>query len=633
MEAIMIDSDSECEDDNNNNNDNDNIINNDWEFSDEEMVIDLSGDTFPAVGRPAKRVKIERDSSKLASSSPMAMGFGTIRNDHNNNKLGSNGNSNPTTNNASSGGGGGAADDDDDDDGGGKLGATYLLDNQVEVVENPTGSTGFVPVNARATGQDNDDDMDRTTDWSDKTDKAGDDDEVCLVGVANENRLPHARHDCPNHRHSEWYVASSEASIPSHVITQNCKSCDLCFCYVCDKPAKECPSWGTRDAVYPDNTAAKNHCCATDRGESAFFWKTLRAQTKAKQKQAQINNNNTNNNTNGNDTDATTALQDFIDSDGFLKGNGPFPPGVAEQANPSLGTPSSCRWCSWSCFRNNHILGVAAERPSLQDYCLACGRVPSVRLLRKHVRKPTKPAPWERLPPRPKTGAQGAPGQKKKNNNKNKAPPDIIHSAGNFGVGSTSVFGGNNPNVYQEQKETFLIWEKEVPFRIRARDPRKMKRFKSRWEQYENTSPGWTYSQAAMEKEVYEHRLGGIVETTTILRLVSPLQVDKLPEDGQFEHEGIMNEPDRKYSAFETDSIIFEDHKSISLFLALEMNCGLGKAIPIEISSSWNEQQRQGVGPKALPRKLVFFLLLGTEHDVPTTSSHNGLLLLLLFLL
>ena len=195
------------------------------------------------------------------------------------------------------------------------------------------------------------------------------------------------------------------------------------------------------------------------------------------------------------------------------------------------------------------------------------------------------------------------------------------------------MFGGNNPNVYQEQKETFLIWEKEVPFRIRARDPRKMKRFKSRWEQYENTSPGWTYSQAAMEKEVYEHRLGGIVETTTILRLVSPLQVDKLPEDGQFEHEGIMNEPDRKYSAFETDSIIFEDHKSISLFLALEMNCGLGKAIPIEISSSWNEQQRQGVGPKALPRKLVFFLLLGTEHDVPPSSSHNGLLLLLLFLL
>ncbi|KAL7477862.1 hypothetical protein ACHAW6_006435 [Cyclotella cf. meneghiniana] len=65
-----------------------------------------------------------------------------------------------------------------------------------------------------------------------------DDDDLQIVGCTNCAILPHNRQDCihPNSR----FVTEDT---PDTVTTDNAKFCKLCYCYVCDKPARECEEW------------------------------------------------------------------------------------------------------------------------------------------------------------------------------------------------------------------------------------------------------------------------------------------------------------------------------------------------------------------------------------------------------
>ena len=58
------------------------------------------------------------------------------------------------------------------------------------------------------------------------------DDDVAILGVENECKLPHARGDCPKHKFQ----------IGSYSVCSN--HCAQCYCYVCDAPAGDCKSWG-----------------------------------------------------------------------------------------------------------------------------------------------------------------------------------------------------------------------------------------------------------------------------------------------------------------------------------------------------------------------------------------------------
>ena len=82
------------------------------------------------------------------------------------------------------------------------------------------------------------------------------DDDVAILGVENECKLPHARGDCPKHKFQ----------IGSHGVCAN--HCAQCYCYVCDAPAGDCKSWGA-------------HCVA-HAGSSTW----QKAREKAKKKQA-----------------------------------------------------------------------------------------------------------------------------------------------------------------------------------------------------------------------------------------------------------------------------------------------------------------------------------------------------------
>lgn len=82
---------------------------------------------------------------------------------------------------------------------------------------------------------------------------ASDADDVELVGTVNEVKLPHMRPHCTEHP-----FESGEDTV------SNSRVCDLCYCYVCDVPAnKDCKEW-------------LSHCNATDKGQRAYHWKSLR---------------------------------------------------------------------------------------------------------------------------------------------------------------------------------------------------------------------------------------------------------------------------------------------------------------------------------------------------------------------
>jgi hypothetical protein len=82
------------------------------------------------------------------------------------------------------------------------------------------------------------------------------DDDIQLVGTVGRVRLPHLRQDCTEHPLAQcspggFYVKS---------ISHNTKCCDLCYCYVCDKPASECRQWTSAAGVGNGD----GHCHATN---------------------------------------------------------------------------------------------------------------------------------------------------------------------------------------------------------------------------------------------------------------------------------------------------------------------------------------------------------------------------------
>jgi hypothetical protein len=86
-----------------------------------------------------------------------------------------------------------------------------------------------------------------------------DDDEVMVVGHINHVELPHLRQHCtvfPFDDTPDVYDVYAQS-----VVTVNMQSCPLCYCYVCDCPAKDCSKWHSEEA----GNFAVNHCCGTEK--------------------------------------------------------------------------------------------------------------------------------------------------------------------------------------------------------------------------------------------------------------------------------------------------------------------------------------------------------------------------------
>ena len=87
------------------------------------------------------------------------------------------------------------------------------------------------------------------------------DGDVQVVGTLHTQLLPHMRPHCTEHT-----LCDMQDSVLSQAnVNLNLQACHLCYCYVCDVPAKKCIEW-------------TNHCGATDKGASGTDWKVQRAQ-------------------------------------------------------------------------------------------------------------------------------------------------------------------------------------------------------------------------------------------------------------------------------------------------------------------------------------------------------------------
>ena len=95
-------------------------------------------------------------------------------------------------------------------------------------------------------------------------------DDVVLEAVANEMKLPHNRADCP-----ECTFVNTPTYGPYNGINDldpnndNWMNCDMCYCYVCDKPTRDCYYWVSPASRSVDD----NHCCAKPNTEP---WKSMR---------------------------------------------------------------------------------------------------------------------------------------------------------------------------------------------------------------------------------------------------------------------------------------------------------------------------------------------------------------------
>ena len=99
---------------------------------------------------------------------------------------------------------------------------------------------------------------------------------------------------------------------------------------------------------------------------------------------------------------------------------------------------------------------------------------------------------------------------------KNQADPiakEVVKPRTNDGI--DNIIATNIPmaNVKQQQQprpqllyaKPFLLGTKEIPFTIKAHDPRKMKKYNKNWKDLAKDC-GWKYNQSKQKEEVFLHR-------------------------------------------------------------------------------------------------------------------------------
>eukprot|EP00984_Skeletonema_dohrnii_P024230 scaffold13341_cov119-Skeletonema_dohrnii-CCMP3373.AAC.2 len=146
------------------------------------------------------------------------------------------------------------------------------------------------------------------------------DEEVQCLGTANETKLPHNRQDCPIFRYKNNKNNSNGTSCCAETTLENARFCELCYCYVCDKPASECTSWylGEKGVVHQDGNGGppedtkqsssktddieenaslqryESHCNATgsDKRGTKNVWDKMRAAVKDDRDPSAVTGNN-----------------------------------------------------------------------------------------------------------------------------------------------------------------------------------------------------------------------------------------------------------------------------------------------------------------------------------------------------
>ena len=475
------------------------------------------------------------------------------------------------------------------------------------------------------------------------------DGDVEMVGVANEAKLPHMRQvrsgpsdfvlcilflrrlnsfsyhlffDTRCFSSAIFFYSSTaqhctecrfESHTASNTITnKNKECCDLCYCYVCDIKAKDCPQW---DSL---------HCHAEDTGPRASVWKALR-KTNAQEnagggasgtitaastgsltsRVARLNEQlrrlrnfglHVPNHHNGHTSiDNTTNATIHIRGKPFKAGAGPFEPTDAvAQSDPNL---TQCRHCDWynRFFHRNFRQYRKLHPVGFLDWCQSCGR-----------------------------------------------------------VASEKDFGKKQSKAYNKRASggDVFLGERVIPFRLFCHDPRKMPRYADQWNKYGTTNneedeeantiaAKWTYSESDMKADLFRHRFGKRPTARMVLESIPIVKPDKIPttgafyqrvEESKYEKEPVTHDKRRKAEIYasrcgrgnkyaywqhaanrggyddaavdETEGVLLDDPNDVALFRELahfeshgfchDKKSDLKVMLPYDMTAKWNHETQTG---------------------------------------
>jgi len=188
-------------------------------------------------------------------------------------------------------------------------------------------------------------------------------------------------------------------------------------------------------------------------------------------------------------------------------------------------------------------------------------------------------------------------------------PSDWCHACGR--VASKKDFGKRQSIPYKPVVGDVLLGTKDISFKIKAHDPRKIQSFSKYWEENKG-SPNWEYNEAEMENDFFRHRIGKHPDIEMILHSIPVTKIDGIPESGSYV-KGLTNQTNEP-SISETEALILDRQSDLNLLrelLAFAQNGfdGLG----LTTDATWNGSERKGVSACTVCSKILcclFFSLL-----------------------
>jgi hypothetical protein len=377
--------------------------------------------------------------------------------------------------------------------------------------------------------------------------RADGDDEVVLVGAANQLRLPHMRQHCTKCIFVVSDTTEAYSKYAATTVEANTKTCDLCYCYVCDCPAKECSEWSSEAGTLSDN-----HCCASDKHDR---WVKLRQQTSKSRNGGVAGLSSPSGSTSQGSSDSSDSEEDHFDSlprgmlvdfgggaYNILNGRkGPFAPDDAILKDKrSLVLLTRCRKCYWY----SRVTSTSTSAIGSGDWCHKCG---------------------------------------------------VVICEDRFGKQQFS---------YKKGKDDILLGERIMPFTIVAHNPREFDEFKSYWTDADKSSSERTYDETEMEEDTFRHRLGKRPLLKNVLKCIPIVEKEKMPKTGSvhgfptgFGHHGSA------CAAEDTEGIVLESRNDLHVLQMLAINGGFGRIAgwnagdPIDgdIVASWDKTTHSGV--------------------------------------
>jgi len=366
------------------------------------------------------------------------------------------------------------------------------------------------------------------------------DEEIQIVGGMNIVNLPHSRQHCT---HCKFDPTRFDGRLlyKRETIDKNKEVCSQCYCYVCDKPAKECQSWFSDTLLH----FASNHCCAVD---TVVHWKNYRKNMKLPSTSGNVNTNQTRSHQ-GSDslrvTVGSTGGSTSRSHPGVPQAAARFPaidasipsdskihvmPAAIAAATSQRGTNPqvlTCQRCEhqfpmFDCYRRKIL------------YCTRCGRLADDSSLKEKATK--------------------------------------------------------QPSLKKRDSHHHLLDRRVFNFSLQTPDPRSMDPYRAYWETVDATSPQRQFSEDDLAYEAFQLEIGPRPRCQAIVQsLACGAFQPEPPNDERLFELAMLQGPERPKGHRSTITGLGTINRDILRVLA---ECS---GIEADIAASWNEREGEGV--------------------------------------